>query len=267
MNKLFIEINKTEYPIETNNNVLNCFIKNKTVNQVYVNYSDEKIVVTQEFFLQKLKVSNICRYIITKENENYILIPFASKDPLFIESNFNDQKSNYKDEISETIVLILESPHIAEYTPNFEPIAPAQKATGINIKTFLPTILNNNKIKLNLLKTEYRLIILNPIPFQTSLNFLHKQPIRYKNNPDATFIELRDNVWSTLWANDKNFAVLFKENLHQLKPDVILNCCTKEASKIISTTLKDVGCNIIYKTCHPSYWDSINGKIEIYKVS
>ena len=137
MHKLFIEINDTQFPIDTNSIVLDWFEKNKIANQFYVNYDNHKIIVKQNFFSPVLEVPNVCRYIIKKENDSYIFVPFETRNPIFIESNFNDNLINYREDIKDTIVLVLESPHYEEYKKlDFKPISPAQHKTGENIKTF-----------------------------------------------------------------------------------------------------------------------------------
>jgi hypothetical protein len=268
VNKLYIEINGNYFPIETNDKVLSCFIEHKSFNQSYVDYVDEKIIIKSNFFSQKLEVPNVCRYIIKKENDNYILAPFKTRNPIFRKSKFNDNLINYQEDIKDAFVLILESPHYHEYNQNpFEPIAPAQDTTGNNIQSLLPGILNKNKVKLELNESEYRLIIINPIPFQTSLNYFHKQPIRKKDQKENSFELLRNNTWEILWNQNKNYKKDFIENLNVINPKIILNCCTSALSNIISSTLLASNFNFVrYKTCHPSYWDKINGEICIYKI-
>ena len=80
MHKLFIEINDTQFPIDTNSIVLDWFEKNKIANQFYVNYDNHKIIVKQNFFSPVLEVPNVCRYIIKKENDSTVrnLKPFRT---------------------------------------------------------------------------------------------------------------------------------------------------------------------------------------------
>lgn len=268
MHKLFIEINDTQFPIDTNSIVLDWFEKNKIANQFYVNYDNHKIIVKQNFFSPVLEVPNVCRYIIKKENDSYIFVPFETRNPIFIESNFNDNLINYREDIKDTIVLVLESPHYEEYNKlDFKPISPAQHKTGENIKTFLAEILNKNKEELHLTKSEYRFIIINPIPFQTSLNFLHKQPIRKKDSDDKSFVNLRNNVWNTLWLNNMSYKDSFISNIKKLAPEIILNCCTSELRDKVSLAIKESDNNAIkYWTAHPSHWDKIKDEIKIFKI-
>lgn len=259
MNKLFIEINNKQFPIETNDKVLSCFIANKLRNQSYVDYIDEKIIVKQDFFSPKLEVLNVCRYIIKKENDSYILVPFENKNPILIESIFNDNLIDYRKDIKDTFILILESPHEHEYTPTFKPKAPAQCKTGSNIETILPKILNKNIEKLNLTASEYRLIIINPIPAQTSLNYLHAQSINKTGNNDNSFSLLRNNVWKTLWSNNESYKNKFIDDLKNINPKIILNCCTKDLSDYVSSAIIESKTNSInYKTWHPSSWHQEN---------
>lgn len=104
-----------------------------------------------------------------------------------------------------TIVIILESPHIAEY--NVTPPLPAMGTTGDNLQKVFPTLLagiidNNDK---------YRIILMNSIQYQCSMGQCTKK--------------YRDHLWLNLWFNE-NLKDDFTGRLKKYKPDLIFNFCT-----------------------------------------
>ena len=71
----------------------------------------------------------------------------------------------------QTLVILLESPHKCEYRLNCidRPIAPAQGTIGRNIRDHLVDIVRNCQHISSNLDGETRIILANPIQFQTSL--------------------------------------------------------------------------------------------------
>jgi hypothetical protein len=228
--------------------------------------NENRLLLKKTFFSIEHQVPNVLRYSLYKtESNSYQLKSDLKKD---IISNFNDKKLDEFLLIQNNkpiILKILESPHEDEYDyqNEFKPIAPAQGATGKQISQNFDKIINKNINSLNLIETEYRIVILKPIPYQTSLHYLHRQPI----NMDGYQL-LRDLVWETLWnENNTNFKKEFSINILKLKPSLIINACTKELSKLVEVELFKSQYNEFCKSnsCHPYSWVSVhNRKLTFY---
>ena len=167
-----------------------------------------------------------------------------------------------------TLVIVLESPHRDEYGGAVRtPIAPARGATGARIHNYLCNILNCCARSNNLLLAcaPVRVIISNPIPFQTSAFAIHGgrlcKPMR-----------LRDVIWRGLWwLQDANqiqatqheddqlpyvFQRMFQEKLERYTPTAIVNACTRTLRPKITEALRKLPHTIeLYEADrHPSGW-------------
>lgn len=244
--KLFVEINKNDV---IDFNIDEC-IRTNLLNNKFVSNENSKLTILNTFFSKKHKMPNVCRYILKKVSGKYELMEHKNKSKKFKNSCFIDQDLSFRNELS-AIVLVLESPHDKEYNKEtFDPIAPAQQDTGKFISEKLNEIINNNKKLLKLGKEEYRVLIINPIPFQTSLFYIHKQPL------EGVYTTLRNNVWKALWKNDNTYKVNFKRIINEVNPDIIVNACTSTLSKLVKLELLESdyeNCNK-FKICHPSSW-------------
>ena len=130
-----------------------------------------------------------------------------------------------------SIVLLLESPHECEYEyidkwivcfsrPFARPKAPASGPTGENIDRCLGTVLERIAVDaVELVVPERHIIISNPIQFQTSLHAIHGEPIKGSGKT------LRNNVWNTLWAEER-IMQCFRDRLLTYNPCLIINACT-----------------------------------------
>lgn len=175
----------------------------------------EEIITIKEF----PEVLDVCRYKITKSGTKFT-IECCNKSISFIDSNFNDDIAlNHTNK--PVILLILESPHKDEYDDDFNPIAPANGATGaeiqIKIRKVLEEIVLNHNVQLK--DKTYYLIISNPVPYQTSLNYFHKQSL------DGIYKTLRNKVWGALWSI-KSIQDDFEKKILDYDPDLIINACT-----------------------------------------
>ena len=162
----------------------------------------------------------------------------------------NDLQPN-RGQYERTILLLLESPHKEEYNNNDPrcPIAPAQGATGTNIDKFLGCSLNRSEMA-NEIGANARVIIANPVQFQTSLCAIHKKKLK----GDCWTGKLRDAVWKTLW-NERQIRDDFCCRLRAYNPNILLNCCTENLRDHVTTSLSEFGLNaLIYKAGHPSSW-------------
>ncbi|HQO09732.1 MAG TPA: hypothetical protein PLK90_08350 [Clostridiales bacterium] len=141
------------------------------------------------------------------------------------------------------ILLLLESPHKNEYTNAFIQIAPAQKSTGKCIESNIISLIEeiNKRINPQLpINTNYKLIIANPIPFQTSLHILKNKDSGFDDNQR----KLRDRIWKSLWhQNSLRYNFLNRLN-NDYKPDLVINACTENLQPLVS-------CCIICGTCYP----------------
>ena len=150
----------------------------------------------------------------------------------------------------DTLVIILESPHKDEYENNCidEPIAPAQGDTGTRFANHLLDIIELcPDLHRNLSVGETRIVLCNPIQFQTSL-------VAVIDVPD--WRKVRDAVWKELW-NMQEIKDNFEERLGSYEPDYIINACTSHLQNKISKFLLQCSRfsdSMKYETYHPSMW-------------
>lgn len=111
----------------------------------------------------------------------------------------------------DTIGLILESPHIAEYDANGNPIGPAQGRTGRNIVNFLIRHLNSIKLP----RRKYKLRLIEAVSFQCS----NGTNLKEKENALK-----RDDVFKTVWQHGGKDD--FKERMEMYCPEIVINSCT-----------------------------------------
>jgi hypothetical protein len=143
-----------------------------------------------------------------------------------------------------TMVIILESPHIDEYSePTF--IHPALGKTGKALMHCFPSIYEKAK-SLYDANNEYtwRVILMNSIQYQCSLG-------------ENTKI-YRDHMWLKLWFDGK-CSEDFIDRLRSYQPDIIYNFCTKGDHEnepgIDQETEKGFTVSYIQK-CAPEYFIS-----------
>lgn len=106
---------------------------------------------------------------------------------------------------SHLMVLILESPHIQEFTGKNAP-CPANGTTGRNIRNRTLAIFGDAY-------KNHHLILMNAIPFQCSLGGKNRK--------------IRDNVFSMLWQKELLGEPFFKRRLAPFKDAFIVNACTQ----------------------------------------
>lgn len=160
------------------------------------------------------------------------------------------------------ILLLLESPHVDEYSyqgGQLIPIAPAQRdasgGAGHGIREHLHRVLD--KLVPSLQDGEYALLIANPVPYHCSLSWLGSTSTntgrikaRALNSKDAR--RVRNHVWEKIWALDF-IQEHFLERCNLYRPSVILNCCTEELKGEISRFLCVNGHGqSLFTTKHPS---------------
>jgi hypothetical protein len=209
-----------------------------------------------DFFKTSKKVQNVYRYMIERNGEKkFELYEFCEKNGYRNESFFNERDIKLENKYS-SIVILLESPHKDEYDANFNPKAPAQGCTGLKIEENIAELLNRRCFSF-LCESKYRLLIINPIPFQTSLYQIHKKSI------SGVYKTLRDKVWCAIWKNCSNLITDMKSILNSVSPKLVLNCCTADIKEHIDLSF----CNCkTYNIDHPSSWWKGIDKINIKEV-
>lgn len=244
-------------PIYISENVFNSFLDiNKNPKRPeYLKRNGENIEIKNEFFSEIKRVPDVCRYTFEITNNHYkIELKKGNIQDRLQQSNFSDYNiDNYSENPS--IVIILESPHKDEYTIDFIPKAPAQGETGMQMCLKLEKILSNNDL-LNFKDNKYNIYIVNPIPFQTSLHFLHGQAVSKKLNNESKkeYETLRDDVWKKIWIIE-SIKKDFTKRIKLYNPEIIINACTKGVTDCIEKKLlKNFANKKYFKICHPSSW-------------
>jgi hypothetical protein len=223
-----------------------------------IDKAGQNLTISKDFFSHDLYVPNVYRYTLKKSDGSFTLFFFQEKNASLNESQFHDRRITEETDIP-TIALILESPHQDEYKysdDNLTPIAPAQGITGKMIFAKLDELLNKSNYLDLFDKDEYRVIIVNPIPVQTSLVFLHDSAL------SGVYITLRNKIWICLWDNG-NFKAEFSFVLDEIKAEIVLNCCTKDLTSFVSSTIASE--KEVIELHHPSSWWRNNDQIRIKK--
>lgn len=209
-------------------------------------------------FDSRNRVPDVDRYRITFQNGVFRLSTHKHGQIASSDNQFCDHKPSHVGH-SGTILLLLESPHKCEYLNGDprNPVAPAQGQTGKRIDSCLEHILNAqcNAHVMGRINSGSRVIVANPVQFQTSLWTIHRESLRVqKTSSRGGWEPLRNAVWKTLWDVNQ----IQKDFLCRLQfycPDVVLNCCTSKLRKQVSCALCQ--CGLAPLTCevpHPSTW-------------
>lgn len=183
-------------------------------------------------------------------------------------NNENKYKAISKNKPEDNNILVfLESPHNDEYdyTNNFAPLQPANGSTGKNFFTYFTNdILNSpipNLTPIKALKDyldsekSYRICFVNPVPFQTSLHYIHRHDLK------SIARDLRDIVWKKLFIQCQS-DFIYRVKLYE--PFAILNACTGDIRKrdsLKSQVKAAIDADPIYanygnkfNTAHPTSW-------------
>lgn len=210
-------------------------------------------VVIKRMFDADMKVPDVYRYKIEKDGN-------------LIVQRVGSDKNVLKECHLPTIVLLLESPHKDEYCNN-RPIAPARGTTGRNLDSHLSGVLSPIR---NRIFNGSRVIISNPVQFQTSLHMIleslkqsnlseqDKKKLKEKFKDKENKCKVKDAVWRFFWERNhiqSHFAFRMKE----YDPYIVINACTGEGgtglNKKITDFLKNREiCCEIYEIRHPSRW-------------
>ena len=198
----------------------------------YVSVSGRNVIIDR-MFDACMKVPDVYRYKI--ENDGNLSVQRLCQD------------KDVREECDlPTIVLLLESPHRDEYRNN-RPCAPAMGATGRNLDSHLCSVLSC--IRHSIRNGSSRIILSNPVQFQTSLHMILHEMNR----------EVRDAVWNALWCHPY-IRSRFESRMRAYNPYIIINACTggrkpEGLRRKVSDFLQQAQiCGRIYKGSHPSGW-------------
>lgn len=211
-----------------------------------------------------MKVEDVHRYNLVIKKGCYPILNIHS-NKYFLNSKFNDYNVKVNEDEG-SIVFLLESPHKDEYKYDkslkaYIPIAPAQGKSGRrieeNVCIILNEIINNPKYTVSVSEGTYKVIICNPIQFQTSLYYLHGKGI--SNNKMLS--KLRNDIWYELFNKQHQIESDFIERVNSYNTKLILNGCTKECKDLVGKSIKSNLANIPYcEISHPSTWGNFDIK-------
>ena len=229
-----------------------------------------RVALTDAFTL-RCRVPDVWRYTVqVKGGQILPLVPVTKPSIL---SNYPDRPAADAAG-SETILLVLASPHKNEYAkmPNGQlvPKAPAQARDWLGAGRAINTYGHDVFRKFGLDDGEYSLVITNPVPYQCSLSSVGP------GRPGPLDRSVRDYVWRQLFSLQfvqKDFL----ERCKRYRPQTILNCCTTalrtELSDFICDNfLREGGPRIsLFESEHPAmHWSSLYKQkegIPVYYVS
>ncbi|MCC6070543.1 hypothetical protein ACFSQU_11995 [Massilia sp. GCM10020059] len=167
------------------------------------------------------------------------------------------------------VLLLLESPHVDEFFYDtacvFRPKGPAQRSnyggTGYGLRTYGSQVLS----QLSLPTGSYPLIVVNPVPYHTSLRWLVTDVTKStgRRKPKVREINpvVRDHVWSVLWQ----LAFMqtdFLSRCRNYAPVAVVNACTQLLQPQVTQFLRHHPvCSALYEcSSHPSHWTRAFGK-------
>lgn len=200
------------------------------------------------------RIPDVDRYRVTVCNAFYSVRSHSSCSIAAPRNRFCDRPTSQQD-FDGTILLLLESPHKDEYGGSNVacPIAPAQGQTGAKIRNYLECALNApcNEHLRRRIGNNYRVIIANPVQFQTSLWVIHQGDLV------GDWRVLRNATWKTLW-DVPEIRREFCCRVRSYNPQVVLNCCTSQLRELITSFL--IHCCFtaqmhLYESFHPSVWN------------
>ena len=156
-----------------------------------------------------------------------------------------------------TLAVVLESPHKDEFGPSLSPLFPAQGKTGDNLKDWLIDVIGADpELKQAIIgRVPVRVVLCNPIQFQTSLHAIHGVG-RRSLLPKGCGHGLTRAVWRAVWSVG-GVRDDFLERLRAIDADWILNACVLDGylNWTISSFLGNSNLRARkFRTVHPSRW-------------
>lgn len=226
-------------------------------------------VALAEAFTLRCRVPDVWRYTVHVKGGQVLPLVHVAEPSIL--SSYPDRPAADAAG-SETILLILASPHKDEYVrkPNGQlaPKAPAQGRNWLGAGRAIHSYGHDVLRKLNLTDGEYCLVITNPVPYQCSLSSVAP------GYPAPLDPSVRDHVWRQLFS----LQVIrrdFLDRCRRYHPRIILNCCTTR----LRTELTDFICDnflledgvgaTLFESEHPAVqWCSLyKTGIPVYQVS
>jgi hypothetical protein len=208
-------------------------------------------------YLESKRVPDVVRYVLdltssTLAKSAVPLAPLRGRaNPINNDGYREDVRANEHISRLKRIVLILESPHMHEYTPNFTPIAPAQGTTGEGIRARMLPLLYQHQ-RLGLPPDRYELLICNPVQFQASLYELHGQALD-KNDPAQS---VRDTTWRTLYYG-MNERDGFLQRLDRYNAAAVIVACTADLKQeVLGDVMRWAAGRVpvVEASSHPCTW-------------
>ncbi len=162
-----------------------------------------------------------------------------------------------------TLAVVLESPHKDEFGPSLSPLFPAQGKTGDNLKDQLINVIcADQELKQAISgRVPVRVVLCNPIQFQTSLHMIHGVG-RRSLLPKGCRHGLTRAVWRAVWSVG-GVQDDFLARLRAIDADWILNACVLDGylNWTISSFLANSNLGARkYRTIHPSRWTRASRK-------
>lgn len=190
-------------------------------------------------------------------NRSYVSYQARTNIDYVLNSN---NKHTVTNQLTNPIVIILESPHIHEYDPITNmAIGPAYGNTGKYFKLYFGQILSQTPT-ITLPNTRCDVILLNAVQYQCSLGL----PLNGTNNKVNK--NHRDNIFNSILSNHQYCDLI--ERINAINPCVIMNLCTKSINNLqnlveqllINSTA--ISPNIPrYRGYHPYNWNISNRRI------
>lgn len=222
----------------------------------FVRKGADCIEINPIFFNQQ--VPNVRRYKLELQKGHWSFINYQPLNPIPSSSYSDDEDYDLLSIACDNLIfMILESPHENEFDANFNSIAPAQGSTGIKIKDHIKDVLSDI-IKLHSsVDGIYDFCLINSVRSQTSLFYLHKQPLK-KNRG------LRNEIWKYLWndSTSRQEYLLNVLNNSHYKNRIVINACTSPIKYILSNFLHEHSIDFV-SINHPSGWfDIVNRTVK-----
>lgn len=221
----------------------------KVVDGSRAHYAPDGVVIDHTFGAQNV-VPDVDRYRFRLASGRIALRPHPVCETSPCSNRYYDMPPRDPNaDYSKTIVIVLESPHKDEYLRDVsQPIAPAQGSTGSNIQGYLDCVLRKSPALCDELEDqETRVVLANPIQFQTSLASVI-QPSNWQR--------VRNAVWKKIWSC-QSMRDNFNARMESYSPDVIINACTNNLKDKVRTFLYGrFGAPHRYEAHHPSSWNS-----------
>lgn len=190
--------------------------------------------------------------------KNGVFAPSARTNIDYLNSN------TISNNLTNPIVIILESPHKDEYNTNtLQALGPAMGKTGIAFNQYFDSLIVASKNIALSPQHNHDILFVNAIQYQCSLGKKLNGKDSYENKKQ------RDQNWLTCFNNSESNDL--EKRIAAIKPYAIINLCTIGLSNLqlyvdraVKSYVNQVGNSSIYYTIgnHPSTWIYRNGVIQ-----